>query len=79
MHEPTHVPVMVREVLDALELRPGTVAVDGTLGLAGHALEMAKRVSPGGTLVGLDWDTEMLEIARKRLEKVEELEKLVDG
>ena len=59
---------MSREVLEALQLRPGAVVVDGTLGLAGHSLLMAERISPGGTLVGIDWDEEMLEIARKRLE-----------
>jgi 16S rRNA (cytosine1402-N4)-methyltransferase len=48
--------------------------VDGTLGLAGHSLEMAKQISPCGTLVGIDWDTEMLEVAGKRLEQVQGVE-----
>lgn len=63
----THVPVMLDEVLEALPLRPGAVAVDGTLGLAGHALEMGKRIAPGGILIGLDWDTSMLARAKERL------------
>lgn len=71
MHEPTHVPVMVQEVLEGLALKPGAVAVDGTLGLAGHSLEIAQQISPGGTLVGIDWDEQMLNIARKRLEQVQ--------
>lgn len=71
LHEPTHVPVMVREVLEGLALVPGETVVDGTLGLAGHSLEIAERISPGGTLVGIDWDEEMLNIARKRLEQVQ--------
>ena len=71
MYEAVHVPVMLREVLEGLALRPGMVVVDGTLGLAGHSLAMAERIAPGGSLVGIDWDTDMLEIARKRLEKVE--------
>jgi 16S rRNA (cytosine1402-N4)-methyltransferase len=62
---------MVREVVEALPLRPGAVVLDGTLGMAGHALEMAARIAPGGTLVGVDWDKDMLERARKRLEKVQ--------
>lgn len=62
---------MVREVLDGLALRPGHVVVDGTLGLAGHSLQMIERISPGGKLVGIDWDEEMLNIARKRLEQVQ--------
>lgn len=64
-----HDPVMLHEVLEVLNLRPGSVAVDGTLGLAGHAREMRKAVSPGGTLVGLDWDETMLAAARARLDE----------
>ena len=62
-----HDPVMMAEVLNALRLAPGGVAVDGTLGLAGHATRMADMVSPGGTLVGFDWDASMLEVATARL------------
>lgn len=65
--ERRHDPVMLEEVLSALRLAPGGVAVDGTLGLAGHAVRMADAVSPGGTLVGLDWDASMLEIATAKL------------
>lgn len=64
-----HDPVMLHEVLEVLNLRPGGVVVDGTLGLAGHALAMRKAVSPGGTLVGLDWDETMLAVAQTRLEE----------
>lgn len=73
--EPTlrHEPVMVREVLDALALKPGDVVVDGTLGLAGHALEFAKLIYPGGIIVGFDWDTAMLDEARRRLEDVQQV------
>ncbi len=62
---------MVAEVLQGLALRPGMVVVDGTLGLAGHSLRMIEEISPGGTLVGIDWDEKMLNIARKRLEQVQ--------
>lgn len=64
----SHVSVMVPEVLEALAPRAGMLAVDGTLGLAGHALEIAKRISPEGVLVGLDWDEQMIAIARERIE-----------
>lgn len=67
---PTHVPVMVEEVLGVLPLGPGAVAVDGTLGLAGHALEMARRIAPGGLIVATDWDKEMLERGTARLMEV---------
>lgn len=71
MSETGHVSVMLDEVLAALPLRPGGVAVDGTLGLAGHSLEMAKRLAPGGLLVGIDWDDAMLARARARLDELD--------
>lgn len=67
MSEPKHDPVMLEESVQALELRPGDVVVDGTLGLAGHARKFAEAVTPMGTLIGLDWDESMLEIAQARL------------
>lgn len=67
MTQPEHIPVMVEEVLAALTLRPGAVAVDGTLGLAGHSSRLAERLIPDGLLVGLDWDAEMLERAGQKL------------
>lgn len=64
---PRHDPVMLREVMEALNLKPGATAVDGTLGLGGHFLEMAKAVSPGGTVIGFDWDAGMMALARQRI------------
>jgi 16S rRNA (cytosine1402-N4)-methyltransferase len=65
--EPRHDPVMLREILGAMQLRAGAVVVDGTLGLGGHSLEFLKQIAPGGTLVGFDWDESMLAIARERI------------
>ncbi len=69
--EATHVSVMVQQVLSYLPLRPGAVVVDGTLGLAGHSRQFLERIVPGGLLIGIDTDNEMLQEARKRLEQVE--------
>lgn len=63
-----HKPVLVHEVLDALEPKPGQVLVDGTFGHGGHALELARRIGKEGILAGLDLDPEMLEIGRERIE-----------
>jgi 16S rRNA (cytosine1402-N4)-methyltransferase len=52
----THVPVLVAEILEALDPRPGEIAVDCTLGYGGHARELLRRLQPGGTLLGLDVD-----------------------
>lgn len=71
---PTHVSVMLNEVLGVLPLVAGATVVDGTLGLAGHAFEMAKRISPGGLIVGLDWDKDMLEKAKDRLQELRDVD-----
>ncbi len=51
-----HRPIMVAEVLDALQPQTGQVAVDCTLGYGGHAREFLGRLQPGGRLIGLDAD-----------------------
>src|SRR2546423_437538 len=62
-----HDPVLLREVLDALSPAPGKIVVDCTLGRAGHALAIAQRLPPDGTLIGLDADPCNLEFAQSRL------------
>jgi 16S rRNA (cytosine1402-N4)-methyltransferase len=68
MKSPQHVPVLLEEVLEYLNVRPGGVIVDATLGLAGHSLEIAKRLGGRGKLIGFDRDPEAMETARARLE-----------
>lgn len=67
VHEVHHEPVMVNEVLEVLPLRPGAVVVDGTLGLGGHSTRFLERIQPGGTLIGFDWDRQMLDEANERI------------
>jgi 16S rRNA (cytosine1402-N4)-methyltransferase len=64
---PQHVPVLLREVLERLDPRPGNLVVDATLGLGGHAVEILGRLAPGGRLVGIDRDPRAIEFARERL------------
>ncbi len=52
----THVPVLCGEAIDLLDPRPGDVAVDCTVGGAGHARLLAQRIGAGGTLIGIDRD-----------------------
>ncbi len=69
MHEEKdygHVPVLLHECLDALALRPDGVYVDGTLGRAGHSLEIAKRLTTG-RLIGIDRDETAITAAKERL------------
>jgi 16S rRNA (cytosine1402-N4)-methyltransferase len=70
---PTHVPVMPEEVFQLLSLKPGAAYVDATLGLGGHASMAAEMVSPGGKVIGLDWDADLLATARQRLLDSEDL------
>ena len=63
----THKPVLLRECLDGLNIRPGGIYVDGTLGRAGHSLEIAKRLS-AGRLIAVDRDQAALDAAPARLE-----------
>ena len=62
-----HDPVLLEETLHWLNLRPGQVVVDCTLGRGGHALAMASRLGPEGLLIGLDVDPNNLEFAQQRL------------
>ncbi|MGE5193701.1 MAG: 16S rRNA (cytosine(1402)-N(4))-methyltransferase RsmH [Deltaproteobacteria bacterium] len=62
-----HVPVMLKEVLQFLHLERGLIVVDGTVGAAGHSREILHRIGPRGTLIGLDRDARMLEIAALQL------------
>src|SRR5687768_8270422 len=65
-----HRPVLLAEVLAALDPRPGQTVVDCTLGFAGHAVELLKRVSPDGLLIATDLDPGNIEPARAKLEEV---------
>src|SRR5947209_3311233 len=62
-----HRAVLLDEVLAALDPPAGGVVVDCTVGWAGHAVELLRRVGPGGRLIGLDLDAENLPRARERL------------
>ncbi len=74
-----HVPVLLQETLSALRPEPGWLVVDATVGAAGHASAVLPRILPGGHLVGVDRDPEILEIARSRLRSFGESVRLVHG
>lgn len=62
-----HKPVMSKEVLASLNLKPGQTVLDCTLGTAGHSLLMLEKIMPQGRLIGVDRDNESLDYARQRL------------
>jgi len=63
-----HVPVLLKEAIDFLNVRRGGTYIDATVGLGGHSYEIAKRLGAPGHLIGLDKDPKALEIARERLQ-----------
>jgi 16S rRNA (cytosine1402-N4)-methyltransferase len=65
-----HVPVLLDEALEYLNVRPGGVYVDATLGLAGHSSAIAKRLGAKGRLICFDRDPQAMEAAKARLEEV---------
>ena len=65
-----HTPVLLREALDFLAVKPDGTYLDATVGTGGHARAILARLGPHGFLVGMDRDAEALEVARRRLEEV---------
>ena len=61
-----HKPVLLDECLDALAIRPDGIYLDGTLGRAGHSLEILRRLTTG-RLIGIDRDMTAIEAAKERL------------
>ena len=65
-----HLPVLLNECLDGLNLRPDGTYLDCTLGGAGHSSEILKRLGTG-TLIGIDRDADAIEAATARLAETE--------
>lgn len=63
-----HVPVLLNEVLEGLEIKENGIYVDGTLGGAGHSLEIVKKLSTG-KLIGIDQDENALKKAGEVLKE----------
>jgi len=61
-----HIPVLLNEVIDGLNIKPDGIYVDGTLGGAGHSIEIAKRLT-SGKLIGIDQDINAINKAKEVL------------
>ena len=62
-----HIPVLLNEVIEGLQIQPNDVFVDGTLGAGSHSEVVAKTLGEDGTLVGLDLDADALNRASVKL------------
>ena len=63
-----HIPIMVNEILDFLQIQPGQTGLDATLGYGGHTGRMLERLESKGHIYALDVDSIEMEKTRKRLE-----------
>ncbi len=64
----THIPVLLEETIEALNVQPGGRYIDGTIGPGGHAAAIMENSSPGGQLLGIDADPKAIKMARARLD-----------
>jgi 16S rRNA (cytosine1402-N4)-methyltransferase len=66
----THTSVLLQTSIEGLDIKPGEIFVDGTLGGAGHSEEVIRRFGNEITVVGIDLDTDALERSKLRLQKL---------
>ena len=67
MSEFSHIPVLLNEVIEGLEIKPDGIYADGTVGGGGHSYEIAARLSDKGRLIGIDRDEDAVKAASERL------------
>ena len=68
-----HTPVLLEKCIEGLAIKKNGIYVDGTLGGAGHSIEIAKRLSDKGKLIGIDRDKEALAFAKDKLKSFENI------
>lgn len=71
-----HVPVLLNETIDSLNIKPDGIYADGTLGGAGHSSHIAEKLT-SGMLIGFDQDSEAIEAAIKRLKPFKDQVKII--
>lgn len=73
-----HIPVLLNETIDGLNIKPDGIYVDGTIGGAGHSRKIIEKLSNQGMLIGIDRDVEALKVAEENLKAYNNY-KLVQG
>ena len=74
-----HKPVLLQECIEGLQIKPDGIYVDGTMGGAGHSIEIVKRLSDKGKLIGIDRDEEALKASKERLSSYKNVEYIHDN
>jgi len=74
-----HIPVLLSEVIEYLDPKPGDNFIDATLGDGGHAGEILKRTAPDGKLLGIDKDINSIKAAEENLKEYKERVFIVHG
>lgn len=64
-----HQPVLLNEVIEILNPRPGEFFIDGTVDGGGHGFAILEKIEPNGLFMGLDWDSELLEQFKFKIQK----------
>ena len=72
-----HIPVLLNEVIDGLNIKASGIYLDLTLGRAGHSSEILKRLNSKGLLIGVDQDIEAINESNERLSKIANNYKIV--
>lgn len=62
-----HEPIMLKEILSGLNIKPDGIYLDCTIGGAGHSKEIIKKLNNNGMLIGIDKDQEALDVCKERL------------
>jgi 16S rRNA (cytosine1402-N4)-methyltransferase len=71
-----HIPVLLHESIEGLNIKEGGIYVDCTTNRGGHSIEIAKALGTEGTLICIDLDQTALQEARENIEKIKNLPKI---
>lgn len=72
-----HIPVLLKEVMDGLDPKPGETMIDGTANGGGHTRAIADRVAPDGKVVSIEWDKEIFKKLKSDIENSEYRDRVV--
>lgn len=72
-----HIPVLLKEVMDGLDPKPGETVIDGTANGGGHTRAIADRVAPDGKVISIEWDKEIFKKLKSDIENSEYRDRVV--